>query len=169
VFHLAAQVSVVNSVQNPLVDMQVNYGGTFTWWDRLFGTYRDQAARGPAGIVFGVEGFDGRKHQTLPWILAQPFLHEHGPDSATETIPQATPASNLCPALHPTSNRQMQDRTAVAPPHRPSSLLVHDSPLTRGLIVNRRWMATSRKKARSRRRVARDGFVTYEKAEATDA
>ena len=68
-------------------EMLVNYGGTFTWWDRLFGTYRDQAARGPAGIVFGVEGFDGRKHQTLPWILAQPFLHEHGPDSATETIP----------------------------------------------------------------------------------
>jgi UDP-glucose 4-epimerase len=28
VVHLAAQVSVVHSVQNPLVDMQVNYGGT---------------------------------------------------------------------------------------------------------------------------------------------
>jgi sterol desaturase/sphingolipid hydroxylase (fatty acid hydroxylase superfamily) len=76
-------------------EMLVNYGGTFTWWDRLFGTYRDQAARGPAGIVFGVEGFEGRKHQTLPWILAQPFLHEHGSDSATEAIPQAAQASNL--------------------------------------------------------------------------
>jgi UDP-glucose 4-epimerase len=28
IVHLAAQVSVVNSVQNPLLDMQVNYGGT---------------------------------------------------------------------------------------------------------------------------------------------
>jgi UDP-glucose 4-epimerase len=28
IVHLAAQVSVVNSVANPLVDMQVNYGGT---------------------------------------------------------------------------------------------------------------------------------------------
>src|ERR1051325_7008663 len=28
IVHLAAQVSVVPSVQNPLVDMQVNYGGT---------------------------------------------------------------------------------------------------------------------------------------------
>jgi len=28
IVHLAAQVSVVHSVQNPLVDMQVNYGGT---------------------------------------------------------------------------------------------------------------------------------------------
>ncbi|MEP6864422.1 MAG: SDR family NAD(P)-dependent oxidoreductase [Deltaproteobacteria bacterium] len=28
IIHLAAQVSVVHSVQNPLVDMQINYGGT---------------------------------------------------------------------------------------------------------------------------------------------
>ena len=28
IVHLAAQVSVVHSVQNPLVDMQINYGGT---------------------------------------------------------------------------------------------------------------------------------------------
>ena len=28
IVHLAAQVSVVHSIQNPLVDMQVNYGGT---------------------------------------------------------------------------------------------------------------------------------------------
>ena len=28
IVHLAAQVSVVHSVANPLVDMQVNYGGT---------------------------------------------------------------------------------------------------------------------------------------------
>jgi UDP-glucose 4-epimerase len=28
IVHLAAQVSVVHSVQNPLIDMQVNYGGT---------------------------------------------------------------------------------------------------------------------------------------------
>jgi UDP-glucose 4-epimerase len=28
IVHLAAQVSVVNSIDNPLVDMQVNYGGT---------------------------------------------------------------------------------------------------------------------------------------------
>jgi sterol desaturase/sphingolipid hydroxylase (fatty acid hydroxylase superfamily) len=74
---------------------QVNYGTTFTWWDRLLRTYRDRAARGADGIVFGVEGFDGRKHQTLPWILAQPFLREHVQDVATEAIPQATSASDL--------------------------------------------------------------------------
>jgi sterol desaturase/sphingolipid hydroxylase (fatty acid hydroxylase superfamily) len=74
---------------------QVNFGTTFTWWDRLLRTYRDRAARGADGIVFGVEGFDGRKHQTLPWILAQPFLREHIQDVATEAIPQATSASNL--------------------------------------------------------------------------
>jgi sterol desaturase/sphingolipid hydroxylase (fatty acid hydroxylase superfamily) len=74
---------------------QVNYGGTFTWWDRLLRTYRDQPARGSGDIVFGVEGFDGRKHQTLPWILAQPFLREHVQDVAAEAIPQATSAPDL--------------------------------------------------------------------------
>jgi sterol desaturase/sphingolipid hydroxylase (fatty acid hydroxylase superfamily) len=74
---------------------QVNYGGTFTWWDRLLRTYRAQPAKGQDGIVFGVEGFDGRKHQTLPWILAQPFLREHAQVVVTEAIPQATSASDL--------------------------------------------------------------------------
>ena len=69
-----------------------NYGGTFTWWDRLLGTYRDRAVRGPDGIVFGVEGFDNRKHQTLLWLLAQPFLAEPLQQIPTETIPQATSA-----------------------------------------------------------------------------
>ena len=48
----------------------------------MFGTYVDQPAKGQDGIVFGVEGFDGRKHHTLPWMLAQPFLHEPRQDVA---------------------------------------------------------------------------------------
>src|SRR5499426_134539 len=40
IVHLAAQVSVVHSVANPLVDMQVNYGGTL---------HVLEYARGPAG------------------------------------------------------------------------------------------------------------------------
>src|SRR5262245_49557327 len=73
-----------------LGESQANYGGTFTEWDRLLGSYRARAMRGPDSIVFGVEGFDGRKHQTLPWLLAQPFLTEYLQEIATETIPQAT-------------------------------------------------------------------------------
>jgi sterol desaturase/sphingolipid hydroxylase (fatty acid hydroxylase superfamily) len=70
-----------------------NYGGTFTWWDRALGTYRERAVRGPDGIVFGVEGFDDRKHQTLHWILAQPFLNEPQ-DAAPAAMPRATSASS---------------------------------------------------------------------------
>ena len=53
-----------------------NFGSTFPWWDRLFRTYIDQPAAGHADMRFGVEGFEERKHLTLPWMLAQPFLRE---------------------------------------------------------------------------------------------
>ncbi len=57
-------------------ESQSNLSSTFSWWDRLFGTYIDQPAAGHANITFGVEGFAERKHLTLPWMLAQPFLPE---------------------------------------------------------------------------------------------
>jgi len=65
-----------------------NFSATFSWWDRLFGTYVDQPAAGHTDIVFGVEGFSERKHLTLPWMLVQPFLPEPGPIAAPE--PSAT-------------------------------------------------------------------------------
>jgi UDP-glucose 4-epimerase len=45
IVHLAAQVSVVHSVQNPLLDMQVNYGGTLHVLEYA-------RARGVAKVVF---------------------------------------------------------------------------------------------------------------------
>ena len=51
----------------------------FSWWDRLFGTYVDQPAAGHDGIVFGVTELSERKHLTLPWMLAQPFLRVEAP------------------------------------------------------------------------------------------
>jgi sterol desaturase/sphingolipid hydroxylase (fatty acid hydroxylase superfamily) len=51
-----------------------NFSNTFSWWDRLFGTYVDQPAAGHDGIVFGVAELSDRKHVTLPWMLVQPFL-----------------------------------------------------------------------------------------------
>jgi sterol desaturase/sphingolipid hydroxylase (fatty acid hydroxylase superfamily) len=64
-----------------------NFSTTFSWWDRLFGTYTDQPAAGHANVAFGTPGFEDRKHLTLPWMLAQPFLSE--PDSAA---PEASAA-----------------------------------------------------------------------------
>jgi sterol desaturase/sphingolipid hydroxylase (fatty acid hydroxylase superfamily) len=51
-----------------------NYSNMFPLWDRLFGTYLDQPAAGHDGVTFGVAEFVARKHITLPWMLAQPFL-----------------------------------------------------------------------------------------------
>ena len=56
-------------------DSQTNFGAIFPWWDRLFGTYRDQPSRGHDTMTFGVDGFEGRRHQMLHWMLAQPFLN----------------------------------------------------------------------------------------------
>ena len=51
-----------------------NFGTIFSWWDRLFGTYLERAAADEAAFKFGLEEFQEPKHQTLPWMLAQPFL-----------------------------------------------------------------------------------------------
>jgi len=57
-------------------DSQTNFGAIFPWWDRLFGTYRDQPSVGQDAMAFGVDGFEGRRHQKLHWMLAHPFLNE---------------------------------------------------------------------------------------------
>jgi len=60
-------------------ESRANLSTTFSWWDRLFGTYVDQPAAGHASVAFGIRGFEDRKHLTLPWMLAQPFLPEPDP------------------------------------------------------------------------------------------
>ena len=57
-------------------DSLTNFGTMFPWWDRLFGTYRDQPSAGIDQMAFGVDGFEERRHQMLPWMLAHPFLNE---------------------------------------------------------------------------------------------
>jgi sterol desaturase/sphingolipid hydroxylase (fatty acid hydroxylase superfamily) len=57
-------------------DSRKNFGAVFPWWDRLFGTYRDQPSAGVDALAVGVEGFEGRRHQMLHWMLAHPFLTE---------------------------------------------------------------------------------------------
>lgn len=66
-----------------------NFANMFSFWDRLFGTYVDQPAAGHDGIVFGVAELSERKHLTLPWMLAQPFLNPKRED--TLVTPSASP------------------------------------------------------------------------------
>ena len=40
-------------------ETNTNFGFTFSWWDRLFGTYRRQPKSGHDAMAIGVEGFAG--------------------------------------------------------------------------------------------------------------
>jgi sterol desaturase/sphingolipid hydroxylase (fatty acid hydroxylase superfamily) len=59
-------------------ETQANFSSVFPWWDRIFGTYVDRPRAGHEDMAFGVNGFEARKHLTLPWMLAQPFLDAQG-------------------------------------------------------------------------------------------
>lgn len=51
-----------------------NFGFNLPWWDRLFGTYRDQPRAGHEGMTIGIRGFsDPRVCDRLPGMLMIPF------------------------------------------------------------------------------------------------
>lgn len=51
-----------------------NFGFSLPWWDRLFGTYRDQPKAGHEGMTIGVRTWrDPRTCTWLPAMLALPF------------------------------------------------------------------------------------------------
>jgi sterol desaturase/sphingolipid hydroxylase (fatty acid hydroxylase superfamily) len=52
-----------------------NFGFNLPWWDRLFGTYRDQPRAGHTGMTIGIRTFrELRQVAWLPGILAMPFI-----------------------------------------------------------------------------------------------
>ena len=55
-----------------------NYGFNLSWWDRLFGTYRAQPAKGHEGMTIGLSQFREPKRLTLPWLLVLPFIGNPG-------------------------------------------------------------------------------------------
>src|SRR3989338_8501586 len=51
-----------------------NFGFNLTWWDRLFGTYREQPRAGQLGMTIGIHGHtDPHEGARLPGMLALPF------------------------------------------------------------------------------------------------
>ena len=51
-----------------------NFGFNLSWWDRLFGTYRDQPRGGHEGMTIGIHGYrQPREVSWLPGLLALPF------------------------------------------------------------------------------------------------
>ena len=51
-----------------------NFGFNLPWWDRLFGTYRDQPRAGHDGMTIGIHGYRApRDVSWLPGMLVLPF------------------------------------------------------------------------------------------------
>ncbi len=55
-----------------------NFGFNLPWWDRIFGTYRDQPAKGHADMAIGLSNYRDAGRQTLRWMLALPFTGDPG-------------------------------------------------------------------------------------------
>ncbi len=52
-----------------------NFGFNLTWWDRLFGTYRDQPRGGHQGMKIGIHKFtDVKQTNWITGMLAMPFM-----------------------------------------------------------------------------------------------
>jgi len=55
-----------------------NLGFNFPWWDRLFGTYRNQPAKGHLEMIIGLDQYKEPKKLTFLWLIALPFIGEMG-------------------------------------------------------------------------------------------
>lgn len=55
-----------------------NLGFNFPWWDRLFGTYRPQPAKGHLEMTIGLDQYKEPKKLTLAWLLVLPFIGKLG-------------------------------------------------------------------------------------------
>jgi sterol desaturase/sphingolipid hydroxylase (fatty acid hydroxylase superfamily) len=54
-----------------------NFGFNLPWWDRLFGTYRDQPRAGHEVMTIGIHGHrDPHEVTRLPGMLLLPFRGE---------------------------------------------------------------------------------------------
>ncbi|MCE8015593.1 sterol desaturase family protein [Halomonas sp. MCCC 1A17488] len=56
-----------------------NFGFNLPWWDRLFGTYRDQPAAGHLGMTLGIDAFRDPRELRLDRMLIQPLLNPRPP------------------------------------------------------------------------------------------
>jgi sterol desaturase/sphingolipid hydroxylase (fatty acid hydroxylase superfamily) len=55
-----------------------NFGFSFPWWDRLFGTYRAQPELGHIGMTIGLDEFRDPDKLNLSGLLLQPFHGQVG-------------------------------------------------------------------------------------------
>ncbi|MDE1937946.1 MAG: sterol desaturase family protein [Alphaproteobacteria bacterium] len=81
-------------------ETNTNFGFNLPWWDRLFGTYRDQPAAGHDGMTIGLDVFRDPAQLRIDRMLMQPFVGFTGPyplaNRGTEEItqPELTPLTS---------------------------------------------------------------------------
>lgn len=68
-----------------------NFALGFSWWDRLFGTYRDRPEGGPEGITIGLEQFRDPSGIPLPRLFILPVTAEPGRYDITGHDPGPVP------------------------------------------------------------------------------
>jgi len=56
-----------------VLEQSRNFGQTFCWWDRLFGTYLDAPAKGAEFMVTGIKGLQAEGSLSLWFMLSEPF------------------------------------------------------------------------------------------------
>lgn len=54
-----------------------NFGFNLSWWDHLFGTYRDQPVDGHERMRIGLDQFRSPEELRLDRMLRQPFIRSH--------------------------------------------------------------------------------------------
>lgn len=54
-------------------ETDANFGFNLPWWDRVFGTYVDQPAKGHDGMTIGLEEHQDDRPTKIGWTLAFPF------------------------------------------------------------------------------------------------
>ncbi len=55
-----------------------NFGFNLPWWDRLFGTYKDQPDKGHTDMVIGLPQYRDQRKLSLPRLLILPFTGHPG-------------------------------------------------------------------------------------------
>jgi len=70
-----------------------NFGFNLPWWDRLFGTYRDQPAAGHERMAIGIEQFRDPVELRMDRMLLQPWRDASGPYPLGHGQESRTPAA----------------------------------------------------------------------------
>jgi sterol desaturase/sphingolipid hydroxylase (fatty acid hydroxylase superfamily) len=68
-----------------LLDQKTNLGDLFTWWDRIFGTYREVPSCGREHRGVGLKDFAGPA-LNVPYLLILPFLRQNPSPQPLEAV-----------------------------------------------------------------------------------